>query len=66
MPVVRFLLVEDIGLDVIQAPKSAPRMMRYELTDFEWTAIVGPRVPDAVQRFLAVRRSSRECNVIPG
>ncbi len=30
--------------------------MRYELTDFEWTAIVGPRVPDAAQRLLAVRR----------
>jgi hypothetical protein len=25
-------------------------MMRYELTDFEWAAIVDPRVPDAVQR----------------
>ena len=24
--------------------------MRYELTDFEWAAIVDPRVPDAVQR----------------
>ncbi len=24
--------------------------MRYELTDFEWAAIVGPRVPDAVRR----------------
>ncbi len=30
--------------------------MRYELTDFEWAAIVGPRVPDAAQRLLAVRR----------
>jgi hypothetical protein len=48
--------VEDIGLDVIQAPKPEPRIMRYELTDFEWAAIVGPRVPDAVRRLLAVRR----------
>jgi hypothetical protein len=30
--------------------------MRYELTDFEWAAIVDPRVPHAVQRLLAVRR----------
>jgi hypothetical protein len=25
-------------------------MMRYELTDFEWAAIVDPRVPHGVQR----------------
>src|ERR1700730_308134 len=31
--------VEGIGLDVIQAPKPEPRIMRYELTDFEWAAI---------------------------
>jgi transposase len=24
---------------VIQAPKPEPRIMRYELSDFEWTAI---------------------------
>jgi hypothetical protein len=30
--------------------------MRYELTDVEWSAIVGPRVLDAVRRLLAVRR----------
>jgi transposase len=33
------LPVEDIGLDVIQAPKPEPRITRYELTDFEWAAI---------------------------
>jgi transposase len=33
------LPVEGIGLDVIQAPKPERRIMRYELTDFEWTAI---------------------------
>ena len=33
------LPVEGIGLDVIQAPKPEPRIMRYELTDFEWAAI---------------------------
>jgi hypothetical protein len=42
------LPVEGIGLDVIQAPKPDPRIMRYELTDFEWAAIsavgrVGPK-----------------------
>jgi hypothetical protein len=39
MPVVRFLPVEGIGLDVIQAPKREPRIMRYELTVFEWAAM---------------------------
>ena len=34
------LPVEGIGLDVIQAPKPEPRIVRYELTDFEWAAIV--------------------------
>jgi len=33
------LPVEGIGLDVIQAPKPEPQIMRYELTDYEWTAI---------------------------
>jgi hypothetical protein len=33
------LPVEGIGLDVIQAFKPGPRIMRYELTDFEWAAI---------------------------
>jgi hypothetical protein len=33
------LPVEYIGLDVIQALKPEPRIMRYELTDFEWAAI---------------------------
>jgi hypothetical protein len=33
------LPVEGIGLDAIQAPKPEPRIMRYELTDFEWATI---------------------------
>jgi len=33
------LQVEGIGLDVIQAPKPEPLIMRYELTDVEWAAI---------------------------
>jgi hypothetical protein len=31
------------GLDVIQTPKPHPRIMRYELTDFEWAAISSHR-----------------------
>jgi hypothetical protein len=38
MPVVRFCRL-GIGLDVIQTPKPEPRIMRYELMDFEWAAI---------------------------
>ena len=53
------LPVEDIGMDVIQAPKPEPRIMRDELTDFERAAIVCPRVPDAVQRPL-------RCSAEPG
>jgi hypothetical protein len=33
------LPVEGIGLAVIQATIREPRIMRYELTDFEWAAI---------------------------
>ena len=39
VPVLRVLPVERIGLDVIQASNPEPQIMRYELTDFEWTAI---------------------------
>jgi transposase len=31
--------VDHIALAVIQAPKLEPRIMRYELTDYEWAAI---------------------------
>jgi hypothetical protein len=30
--------VGSAGMSVIQAPEPGPRIMRYELTDFEWTA----------------------------
>jgi transposase len=40
--------VEGIGIGVIQAPKLEPRIMRYELTDFEWTAIK-PFLPNKVR-----------------
>ena len=32
-------IVDPIALAVIQAPKPEPRIMRYELTGYEWTAI---------------------------
>jgi hypothetical protein len=46
------LPVEGIGLDVIQAPKPRPRIMRYELTDFEWAAIRPflPNKPRGIRR----------------
>jgi hypothetical protein len=31
--------VDRAAVDVIQAPKLEPRIMRYELNDYEWTAI---------------------------
>jgi transposase len=31
--------VDRIALAVIQAPKLEPRIMRYELTDYEWAAV---------------------------
>ena len=44
--------VEGIGLDVLQAPKPEPRIMRYELTDFEWAAIRSflPNKPRGIPR----------------
>jgi hypothetical protein len=33
------LRVDDPAVGVIQALKPEPRIMRYELNDFEWTAI---------------------------
>jgi hypothetical protein len=33
------LPVEGIGLDAIQAPKPGHRIVRFELTGFEWAAI---------------------------
>ena len=37
--------VEGVGLDVIQVSKQEPRIMRYELSDYEWTAIQ-PMLPN--------------------
>lgn len=45
--------VDRIAPAVIQASKPEPRIMRYELTDYEWTAIK-PFLPNKP------RRSARE------
>ena len=34
------LWVDGVARRVIQAPKMEPRIMRYELTDHEWVAIM--------------------------
>jgi hypothetical protein len=46
------LLVDGATRDVIQAPKPEPRIMRYELSDYEWTAIkpMLPNKPRGVRR----------------
>src|SRR6266481_2379973 len=44
--------VNDTAVGVIQAPKLEPRIMRYELSDYEWTAIkpMLPNKPRGVRR----------------
>jgi len=46
------LRVDGIARRVIQAPKPEPQIMRYELTDHEWTAIkpMLPNKPRGVPR----------------
>jgi hypothetical protein len=46
------LPVDGAARDVIKAPKSEPRIMRYELSDYEWTAIkpMLPNKPRGVRR----------------
>jgi hypothetical protein len=46
----RPLRVDDAARDVIQAPKPEPRIMRYELGDYEWTAIK-PMLPNKRSAF---------------
>ena len=43
--------VEGVGMDVIQAPKLEPQIMRYD-TDFEWAAIRSflPNKPRGIPR----------------
>src|SRR3954453_18450472 len=44
--------LDDAAACVIQAPKLEPRIMRYELTDYEWVAIrrMLPNKPRGVPR----------------
>ncbi|MGY4182774.1 hypothetical protein ACVIHH_008065 [Bradyrhizobium sp. USDA 4518] len=51
------LPVDGAARDMIQAPKPEPRIMRHELSDYEWTAIkpMLPNKPRGVQR-VNVRR----------
>ena len=46
------LRVDGAARDVIQAPKPEPRIMRYQLSDYEWTAIkpMLPNKPRGVRR----------------
>jgi transposase len=46
------LRVDGVAQHVIQAAKPEPRIMRYELTDYEWAAIkpMLPNKPRGVQR----------------
>jgi hypothetical protein len=46
------LPVDGARVDVIQAPKLEPRIVRYELGDYEWTAIkpMLPNKPRGVRR----------------
>src|SRR5713226_755039 len=48
----RPLQVDGTAVEMIQALKLEPRIMRYELSDYEWTAIkpMLPNKPRGVQR----------------
>jgi hypothetical protein len=48
----RFRALAASATDVIQAPKLEPRIMRYELSDYEWTVFDFARFsPEAGSRF---------------
>ena len=49
--------VEATGLEVIQAPKPQPRIMRYELTDAEWAAV---RILKRANRIMGCTRETAQ------
>jgi hypothetical protein len=53
--------------DVIQAPKPGPRIMRYELSDYDWTAINAmlPNKPRGVRRVNDRRMLNRQARINP-
>jgi hypothetical protein len=46
---------DGVALDVIQAPKLEPRIMRYELSDFEWAASRVVKISGVIQMLEYVR-----------
>jgi hypothetical protein len=70
----RAIAVDGVAGRVIQAPKQEPRIMRYELSDYEWVAITPflpnkprgvPRVNDrrVLNGILWVLRSGAPCAI---
>jgi hypothetical protein len=60
IPIVWSLPVEGIGLEVIQAFKHGPRIMRYQLADFEW-ATIKPTVPNKPRGVPRARSTGGVC-----
>jgi len=50
------------GVDVIQSPKLEHRIMRYELRDYEWTAIT-PMLPNKLRGVLPQIQLTAETGV---
>jgi hypothetical protein len=50
------LRVDGAARDVIQAPKPEPRIISYEISDYEWTAInpMLPNKPRSIRRVTTV------------
>jgi putative transposase of IS4/5 family DUF4096 len=48
----KFRAISGSATNVIQAPKLEPRIVRYELSDYQWTAIkpMLPNQPRSVRR----------------
>jgi len=51
------LRIGGTAVNVVHAPKSEPRIIRYELSDYEWTAIT-PMLPNKTNSRPTIRPSS--------